>query len=173
MDNPNDNINSRGTPSASSPATPGKPRHKGVDGWLLLFCLSLTLFNPIGGLYLIVASYKGAYHLFAKFPHLIVITTIYAALTLVLISSSFYTGCKLFGVKAGAVNSAKKFLLWSLAYVIVIAVLPFFAGFPSTSAINAMMTLDAIGRVILGGTYVALWFGYLNKSERVRNTYQS
>ncbi len=170
MNNKNDNISGQG---AHPPATSGKSRYKGVDGWLLLFCLSLTVFNPIAGLYSIMASYKEAFQFFAKFPNLIIIATIYAVLTLLLASFGLYTGRKLWGVKADALKTAKKFLWASLAYVISIAILPYFAGLPSTTETNAVITLDAIGRVILGAIYVALWFGYLNKSERVRNTYQS
>jgi|SRR5690348_1572417 len=166
-------MNSQGTPSISTPASPNKPRYKGVDGWLLLFCLNLTLFNPIGGLYYIITSYRVASQFFAKFPHLFIVTTIYAALTLLFAAFSLYTGSRLWGVKADALRTAKKFLLGCSVYVIIIAILPYFAGLPSTTGTNAIITLDAIGRMILGGTYIALWFGYLNKSERVRNTYLS
>ena len=173
MNNTCDSINSQGTSLAPPPAVPGKLKYQGVDGWLLLFCLSLTLFNPIAGLYSIIASYKVAFQFLAKFPHLIIVTTIYAILTLALVSFGFYTGRKLWAVKTDALKTAKKYLWRCLAYVIAMAILPYFSGLNSTTETNAVITLDAVGRVILGATYIALWFGYLNKSERVRNTYQS
>ncbi|MFI5176406.1 MAG: hypothetical protein ACHQKY_16220, partial [Terriglobia bacterium] len=48
--------------------------YAGVRGWLLLFCLALTVFGPLVTVFFLVANYQGAAQYFEQFPGLKVIS---------------------------------------------------------------------------------------------------
>jgi MFS family permease len=157
------------TPPSLSPATPVEPRPKRVGGWLLLFCLGLTVFGPLITLGSLTALYSESSQFFHRFPGLLVITVVDTLLSLGLMVFGIYTGIGLWSIRAGAVRATKRYLLCVLGYSAVAAILPFMAGLPS--AVNkAMVPLVVIGTI---GSVIsfAIWYSYLNKSRRVRATY--
>ena len=148
-----------------------EPRSEGVGGWLLLFCLALTVFNPIITLVNFASGFPENVEYFDQFPGLLVITAIDVLLSLGLMGFSVYAGTGLWSIRPGAVQMAKRFLLCSLAYLAVASILPFMAGLPS--AANEVMAVVVFKDVFRGIAYFAIWYSYLNKSKRVRATYQS
>jgi hypothetical protein len=163
-----DTANQQTTPS-TLPSDPTEPRLKGVGGCLLFFSLSLTVFNPILALSSIVVRYTELSQYFAQFPNLALITDIDAFLTVGMIAFSIYAGTGLWFIRPGAVQMAKKCLLCSLGWVVVTSLLPFLAGF--SSAGNKAMVMPALRSITRAVIYVAFWYLYLNRSERVRCTY--
>ena len=164
---PSDNI----SPPALPPAPSVQPRLKGVRGWLLFFCLGLTVLNPLITLGLLAASYSESSKYFNRFPSLLAITVIETLLGVAMAAFSIYAGVGLWSVRPRAVQMAKRYLLCFLGYHAIAAVLPFMPGLPS-AANEAMIAqvLQSITRVLL---YFAIWNSYLNKSERVKATYES
>jgi len=154
----------------SLPATSVEPRYKGVGGWLLLFCLGLTVFSPLITIGSFAASYSQSSRYFDRFPGLLVITVIDTFLSLGLMAFSIYAGVCLWRIRSGAVQTAKKYLLWFLVYLAIAAVLPFMAGLPSTA--NDTLLAEAAKNTFRGFIYFAIWYSYLNKSKRVRATYE-
>jgi Protein of unknown function (DUF2569) len=165
-----DAADQQATPPALTSA-PAEPRYKGVGGWLLLLCLGLTVFGPAMTLYSLSAGYTESSPYFDQFPGLKVVTVVDALLCFALMAFSIYAGAGLWTIRPGAVQVAKKYLLCFLGYHAVEAILPFLAGLPA--AANEAMIVEVVKEALKGVLYFAIWYSYLNKSERVRSTYAS
>ena len=137
---------------------------------MLLFCLVLTVFSPLITVGSLAFGFAGSSEYFAQFPGLLVITVVDTILSVSLMAFSIYAGVRLWGIRPGAVRMAKIYLLCFLAYLAVSAVLPFMAGLPS--AANEAMIGEVARDTFSGVIYFAIWYSYLNKSQRVRATYQ-
>ena len=146
-----------------------EPEYKGVRGWLLLFCLGLTVFTPLLTIRSLAMACIKSLEYFDQFPGLLVITVIDTILSLGLIAFGFYAGVGLWGIRPGAVKMAKRYLLCILGYQAISAILTFMAGLLSGSTANliSQVALDVLRSVI----YFAVWNSYLDKSKRVAATY--
>jgi hypothetical protein len=145
-------------------------QYKGVAGWLLWFCLGLTVFTPLITLGSLAAGYSESSKYFDQFPGLLVITLVDTLLSLGITAFSVYAGIGLWRIRPGAVQMAKRYLLCLLGYYVFAAVLPFMAGLPSAAneAMIGQVAIDTFRGII----FVAIWYSYLNKSLRVRATYE-
>jgi len=144
-------------------------RYRGVRGWLLFFCISLTVLAPLATIATLITVFKEVSGLFTQFPGLLVITSVDIFLSMGLMSLSVYTGIGLWRVRPGAVLMAKRYLFCFLGYQAIAAILPFLAGLPS--AANDAMFADVGKDIFRSALYFAIWYSYLNKSQRVRATY--
>jgi hypothetical protein len=145
----------------------------GVRGWLLVLCFALTCVFPASVLYDIFS------HTIPTLinPHVslrtVVLFSVYFAIFIPLVVSSFLAGMKLWLVKPGAVSFAKRFFLVNLGAHIgyfVFWVFWMFIVRPTRPASFTEMGRDYIVKLMLA---VALWYFYLKYSKRVRTTYQS
>jgi hypothetical protein len=143
--------------------------HRGVGGWLLLFCIALTMFSPLITFSSFAWDYGAYSKYFGQFPGLLAITVIDTVLSLALMTFSVYAGIRLWRVRPGAVRLAKRYLLCFLVYRLFAAILPFMAGLPSAAndAMIEQSTMDIFRAVI----FFAVWYSYLIKSQRIRATY--
>jgi small basic protein len=148
-----------------------EPKYKEVGGWLLFFCLTLTVFSPLITIISLLSAYSGSDRVVDRYPGLMVITDIDTFLSLGLMAFSVYAGVGLWRVTLGAVRTAKRYLLCLLAYAVVATILPFIAGLPS-KVNEAMVEFVFIGS-FRTAVYVAIWYAYLNKSARVKATFES
>lgn len=144
--------------------------YKGVRGWLLFFCLSLTVLSPLGNSILWVMTFNNVSPHFSKFPGLRTCTVIDGLLTLVLIGFSIYAGIALWRIRPNAVNIAKTYLRVYLMVVVIEIFLPLImAGLPT----------ELYGDIIKEGfkgaarayVFFSIWNSYLSKSKRVKATY--
>ena len=146
----------------------------GVQGWLLLFCISLIFLNPLINLlssipYLIKDNY------FLNFyPFLKLVTYIDIVLGFTLLAFGIYVGIKIWIVRPNAIRVANSFLNVLLGYVIVSPLMIFLIY--SIYGIN--FSTEIVG--LIGNTfretvysimYVIIWKLYLKNSERVKNTF--
>jgi len=145
-------------------------KYKGVAGWLLLFCLGLTVFSPSITIGSLVTAYSQTSIYFDQFPGLFVIIVIDTLLSVILTAYGIYAGVRLWRIQPNAVQTAKRYLLCFLGYQVIASILPFTAGLPS--AANDAMTAEVAKDTVRGIIYVSIWYSYLNKSQRVRVTYQ-
>jgi hypothetical protein len=156
----------------NQPALPlTEPKYKRVGGWLLFFCLSLTVFSPLLSIVMLALSYNEAVRLADQFPGLLTITAVDTFLTLGMMAFSLYAGVSLWRVKPGAVQTAKRCLLCFLAYTVVASILPFLAGLPSE--VNEVLIAEVFKDAARTFIYVGIWYSYLNKSVRVKATFNS
>jgi len=147
----------------------GVSRLKGVGGWLLFFCIGLTILMPLLTLYNIVSGYQTAKPLFSRFPGLYDLMAIDTSVSFAIVVFSIYAGISLWRIRPGAVGLAKKYLLTLLAYSVLAFFLPFTADLPKTA--NEVMLGEILKDVVRSLIYVGVWYSYLSKSERVRATY--
>ena len=171
-------------------------KYKGVGGWLLLFCIGLTILTPLRTAFNLTSGYKQASPYFEMFPGLLIITIIDSVLSIALIGFSIYAGIALWKIRPNAVKIAKKYLLTLLGYSILAAFLPFMVSLPSeanqamigvpldeheqiyqdiTSYFAGQYVMELREEIAKGIfrsiIYVAVWYSYLNKSQRVKATY--
>jgi Protein of unknown function (DUF2569) len=138
-----------------------------VSGWLLLFCLSLTIAYPGTILYRIFS------HTIPRLTHahtaaLVFLLTTYSLLFGAMSIFSFLVGLRLWLVSPGAVRFARHYLRISIGANMAYFVFWILLFRPSQSLSLAQMGWSHVAGPLL---YFALWYSYLEHSKRVRATY--
>ena len=103
---------------------------KGVQGFLLLFCVGRTIFSPLVNIYGLVSSFKEIQE-YIWIPQFLGLLLAIAILTLCEVVFGIVAGIELWRVKGHAVKLAKTYLFTSLCLVAAIAVVPILFGFPA------------------------------------------
>jgi hypothetical protein len=142
-------------------------KYQGVQGWLILFCLVLTVIAPCSCLF----------HLAHTLPLLMrthdprrqILWTVFVVMYLAIAGVAFVTGIRLWLVRRGAVRMAKLWLLMNLC----LNVSYFFLWLILFSHTRT----DSVAKVAwdhIVGPLVPffLWNTYLEHSKRVRDTYR-
>jgi hypothetical protein len=158
--------------SAAPNSVTGQPQYKGVNGWLLIFCIAQTILNPIlllRSLVSLVSVWYRHFQQFEQIPGLLTYTVVDRLLLLGVTAFSVYAGERLWRIKLGAVKIVKRYLLTVLGYYFLSLFLPFIVEFSSTA--SDKLFLSNLARLVLGATFVALWYSYFNQSKRVKATY--
>ncbi|MCP5053691.1 MAG: DUF2569 domain-containing protein [bacterium] len=150
---------------------PGLSKYEGVKGWLLLFCVSLTILLPLSVLYGIFQEYDAMTQLSRQFPFLRTYTPAYIVLSLIVVIYSLYTGHALWTKKNGAVRTARIFLGFYFVSVVVIGLLPFMVGIPSI--LEEVLQTELRREIFRASIYFGVWFLYFNRSKRVKATYRT
>ena len=149
------------------------PEEVAVGGWLLVFCFVLTCLSPATSLYYI---FSHTIPTLMK-PHtpvrMLPIFIIFPVLFIPIAVFGFFAGLKLWLVRPGAVSFARHYLFTymgaHIAYFLVwVSWILIFH--PNRPASFAEMGRSHLVNPIL---FVALWYFYLQRSERVRTTYLS
>jgi Protein of unknown function (DUF2569) len=143
--------------------------YQGVGGWLLLFCLSLTLFNPLLGIYNLVSGYSAASAFFAQIPALQTYMLVEFLVAAGVIAYSVYAGGSLWLVKPNAIHTVKHFFVVILCYAAIEIFLPFLVGLPPN--LSGPIAAASAGAFVKGIIYVTIWSLYLNRSRRVKATF--
>ena len=146
-------------------------KYNGVGGWLLLFCVGLTILGPLITFGNLSNGLTEARKIADRFPSFKTVILIDSILSLALMAFSIYAGVALWTVKSNAVKIAKNYLFAILCYSILALPLIHSANLP-TEANDVMMRQDIMGafRAII---YVLVWNTYLNRSKRVKATYMT
>lgn len=148
--------------------TSDEPRpYRPVTGWLLVLCLGLTIGYPSFVLYRIIWHTVPDLIAARSFP-VVLLLSVYSALFSAVALFSITAGLKLWLIKPGAVATAKAFLVTHLVANIAYAV--FWLGLVRTRSTVAIADLGwhhVVGPI----ASTALWYFYLESSQRVRETY--
>jgi len=144
-------------------------KYCGVRGWLLLFCIALTILSPLVTLVTFLLSFQTAQDVAAYYPRFMTITIIDLVLSVGLMIFSIYAGVLLWRVKPNAVRIAKRYLIIFIIYAIVSSVLPLMAGLPD-KIVEAMIG-ELIKGLVKSIVYFVIWYSYLTISKRVKATY--
>jgi hypothetical protein len=126
----------------------------GVGGWLTFFCVSITVLWPL----MLIAELSFA----IRESNNAVGKTINFVLFVGLAAYSIVTGVRTWRGKPDAIRQAKIYLLVSLGISIVSSIAV--AGTTSSAEF-------AISVLIYSGAYFLVWWLYLSRSKRVRNTF--
>jgi hypothetical protein len=156
---------------APAPYQQVQQRYTSVGGWLLFFCISLTIIAPLFRVIEVLADI-GAVVNFSGAPLIQFALLFDALLNLGVIGICIYAGVHLWGVKPNGVKLAK-FALGSIAiYMIVSIPLAILIAVNLASEDAAAKMGAEMGIAILRTlVYVGTWYSYLNKSVRVRETF--
>jgi hypothetical protein len=139
---------------------PPPPRYKGVRGWLLFFCVSLTVLAPLR----IMGEYGAAGTDIWSIRGI----SIDGLFSFVFACFSIYVGVCLWRVRPGAVKKATVFLWCVAALNVVVVLLTHMAGLKPSA--NGKVIEEAIIRSGAGAIALA-WLAYLGSSKRVKATY--
>jgi hypothetical protein len=157
--------------SLPNPPSQRSPQElKGVDGWLLFFCIGICILSPLVSLNNLRSEWVDANVIFPHFPDYLIFMVMDTVLILGMIAFGIICGVFLWSIKPYAVKMAKIFLICNVGYQLISSLLLFTAGFPIDAAQDIL--LQMAGNFLRSGVYFAIWFTYLVKSKRVRNTYQ-
>jgi hypothetical protein len=144
---------------------------KGIGGWLLFFCVGLTILGPLFSVGQMISSWEHAKPAFDRFPSLE--TAIYwetlGCVTILIYG--FIVGCIIWSGNSNGKKVGKKYLLIRLfGFVLIeIVALVLMGDLPSQvveAAISGFVTAGIRELVIF-----LIWWFYFKKSKRVRNTY--
>ena len=124
------------------------PKLKGIGGWLLLFCLALTVFGPALGQRLVFASHRFDTHSLAQLAIIL-----YGLIVGVFVWSVHRFAFTLLWIYFGI--RALFSLLWILSY--------------TTGA--ERYRPEQLGVPMRTLTFVAIWYLYFHTSKRVRATF--
>ena len=149
-------------PQASNPE-----RHfKRVYGWLAFFILASIVFSPFLTMTRLVMEYAKVGPYFARVPGVLVTTILDTVMRIALMCFGIYAGVCLLKIRPNAVRIAKRYLLAYCLCQVAVSLLTLLGGVPEAMEKSgwAVGTLRSI-------VYVAIWYSYLKKSERVAATY--
>ena len=142
-------------------------KYEGVEGWLMLFCISLMVIGPAFALYDVFVN---------VLPRLMrthdlkreILWSVYVVMFTAIPMVGFVTGLRLWLVRRGAVRMAKLWLLLMycghVSYFFLWLVLFWHAR---TDPVARMAWFHVIGPLVP----FFLWTTYLTHSKRVRDTY--
>ncbi len=143
--------------------------YKGIKGWLLLLCITLTILDPVSMLLNLFAASNLAKPFFETHKNLFNLILVSGIFTIGLIIFSIYAGLCLWRLTANAVSIAKKYFKSIFVYSAVAIFLPDIFGVSEdiykkiggNHVLNSLITM----------CYAIAWYIYLSKSKRVRFTY--
>jgi hypothetical protein len=139
---------------AMRPAEQTNPELRGVGGWLLFFCVSLTILGPLVNLVEILQN-----------PHQSFLVVFDVGMS----AFSIYTGAVIWGVRSSALKLVKAYFIVMLA----VAALSILGSF-RTSLREIQQQSPSQNPIMVGGRIfiaVAIWWTYFKKSKRVRATF--
>lgn len=131
----------------------------GVGGWLSLFCFGLTVLAPLAAI---------GYFLDSTVNHPdFTVVVLSAVLFFGLAVYSFITGIRIWMLKPNAIRQAKIYLIVGLALSIVSV-----ATYAATTETSDAAIVTGASTFSGGVINFAIWWIYLAKSKRVRNTFK-
>jgi hypothetical protein len=155
-----------------SPMPRGSVGPKGVGGWLIFFCVGITIIGPLFTIGQMAATWHDSQDSFYYYPNIknaIIWENISSAL---LLSYGFVVGCRIWSGDQNGRSIANKYLadrLWGFIFIECVALL-IVIDLPSSvlsEAINGIYPV-AIREVF----FFLIWRSYFKNSKRVRNTYE-
>jgi len=149
--------------------TTPKSQLKGIGGWLLFFCIILTILTPVVILGVIGATSTLSDSIQDRFPAYVRLITIGQIINFGFFFYCLYVGIALWQTKKGAVSKVQMFLIAYACFALLRAVMPYLgdlSGDIKTRLVN-IYGLNAI-RVFF---FSLIWHQYLARSVRVKNTF--
>lgn len=147
------------------------PSPKGVGGWLLLFCVTLTILSPLANLAQISGIWLQAESALNEFPTLKLAILWENTGRIVLVIYGFIVGCMLWSGNPNGREIAKTFLLIRIFGFIGIEFIAVLIMGDLPTEVSAHVVGSALGAVFRNLIVFLIWWFYFKKSKRVRNTY--
>jgi len=149
---------------------------KKVGGLLAFFCLTLTVFHPAFQVYsilsnlLFVAEIKKNVALTQQvISAIVILSNSQNFFSIMSVAFSVYCGILLWQIKSTAIVRTKAFLWYLVAVQIILLAMVYLLSLPTELESRFA---EEVGKSVTGQAFASsLWHYYLNKSERVRNTF--
>ena len=162
----------QGPLSATEGATEPQPSPNGVGGWLLFFCVWLTILTPLNRLRLLAGTWLFIDHTENTWPlpRVVKRMEIFEALApWAVVIYGFIVGCMIWGGHRNGRTLARQYLIisffsmfvLSMAVLVMMIVLLLLPVNPVSSMVHVFRELP----------FFVVWWLYFEKSRRVRNTY--
>lgn len=161
--------------SEASPTPSSRVAPEGVRGLLLLFVLSLIIFVPAGYVLFFLRSYGHIIAVHARLPHPYPHYVFYVVEQLAsaaLCGYGVFAGIQLWKARPDALVHAKRFLLLLVLYHLADFLTAVdFAWILDPPGTMSKYLPHALPRQLRHLIYPVVWYWYLLKSKRVRNTF--
>jgi hypothetical protein len=151
--------------------TPINPvsHYQGVQGWLLLLCINLSILDPFAALLNLAITTNATKPLFEQHPSFLRLLLINGTCSIGLAVFSIYAGISLWRVLPRAVITARKYLSLAVLYAIVSLFLPLLTGLPEN--VRKQIGGASLLNSVVTAAYLTVWYQYLKRSRRVAATY--
>ena len=143
--------------------------YRKVGGWLLLFCISISIISPVLILLFVRGRFLAMSSLFDEYPMLKTYLIGDTILIIALAAFGIYTAILLWKLDSDGVSFAKIYLVVGIIYSSISIFLPYITGLPE-ERLNTFFEgniISSIRQIFVA----AIWFGYFVKSKRVKETY--
>lgn len=169
-----DDVRNRLGRRAGATTRPGAPpggsgTASGVQGWLLILCLMLTLGGPLISAWLMAHQYAVLAPHFASASGLQAAIFVSFAIKASAVAFGAYAGLGLWRLRPNAVGTAKLALLAGLAAEVITTVIAVVVEptHPMEGRLLRQVTIELIPSL----AFFTLCFAYLNRSSRVEATF--
>jgi hypothetical protein len=142
-------------------------KYEGVQGWLGLFCIVLTVIVPCSALFRV--GHTLPLLMRTHDPKRQILWTVFVVMCLAIATVAFVTGIRLWLVRRGAVRMAKLWLLMNLCLRVSYFFLWLILFSHARTDPVAKVAWDHIVNPLVP---FLLWNAYLEHSKRVRDTYR-
>ena len=172
---PTEDLKETSVKSASStqPKSPVTSVPQGVGGWLVFFCICLTIFGPLYSLGQMALSWEQAPVIFARFPSFKTVMYVETFGVVLILLYGFIVGCKIWGGNPDGERLAKQYLKIRLFGFIGVEAIVILLMLKLPSQMVRAVAIEIIGVLFREGVFFLLWWLYFKKSKRVRSTYGS
>lgn len=143
----------------------------GVGGWLVFFCVGLTILSPLFSLGQMVSGWEEAEPAFSRFPTIKSVLIWENLGSIAILIYGFIVGCMIWSGSPQGRNIARRFLLIRLFGFIGVEVVALLIMGDLPSEVVAAGIGGVVGALFREGVYFTIWWLYFKKSKRVRNTY--
>ena len=151
-------IQAHAPPASTNPvSTPSTAKPYGIGGWLAFLCVSFTVISPL--------AWFGETVNFLQKDHVAL-----GVLALVMGTFSILVAVDLWQKDPSAIKRVKAYLLLNIGASVIIS----FAGTPGSlddPHVLGFAIGQSIAVLVVGSIVTAIWWLYLDKSVRVKNTY--
>jgi hypothetical protein len=147
---------------------------KGVEGWLLFFCIYLIILGPLMSLPYIIDYIIETRDELNWYPGVGVILDIDLVISILMLLYGIYVGINLLRIRPDAVRSAILYLNVIIVYMVAaffIIIIILQAYEPSFNQVIQNTLGYIIKETIVSIGFMVSWILYLKQSERVKNTF--
>jgi len=159
--------------SATKSKSPSTSAPRGVGGWLLFFCVSLTIIGPLYSLIQLVQGWEGAAVVSSRFPSFETITYLETFGVALILLYGFIVGCRIWAGNPNGRRLAQQYLKIRLFGFIGLEVIVFLLLLNLPSQLIEAVATEIAGVLFREGLFFLIWWLYFKKSKRVKNTYDS
>lgn len=149
---------------------PGQ-RYKGVGGWLLFFCVGLTILGPLSSLGQMAYDWKQLQIIFVIYPAIKSAAIWENFGSSIILIYGFIVGCTIWSGSLQGRLIASRFLLFRVSGFLIMELIALSIIGDLPHHVIAATAGGMVVPIVREIAFFAIWWSYFNNSKRVRNTY--